>query len=245
VGAIDSVDAERLLELGVRSDVIEITGDTRYDQVWQRMHRPRSAEVTELIESFRSDRPTLVAGSTWEADNAVLFPAIAELRWRVPELRVIVAPHEPGARHLTALQQWAGGAGMSLATLGTTQAGSADVVYVDRMGILGDLYALATVAFVGGGFHSAGLHSVLEPASFGVPVLFGPRHTDSRDAGLLLSRGAAASCATASALASAALEWFTVPSSRADAGEGARALVRSGLGAADRSLSIVRRLLGE
>ena len=58
------------------------------------------------------------------------------------------------------------------------------------LGVLGDLYALADVAFVGGGFHGAGLHSVLEPAAFGVPVLFGPRHEASRDASLLLAADA-------------------------------------------------------
>ena len=70
---------------------------------------------------------------------------------------------------------------------------------VDRVGVLGDLYALADVAFVGGGFHAAGLHSVLEPAAFGAPVVFGPRHTGSRDAGLLLAarrRGARRTDAT-------------------------------------------------
>ena len=76
----------------------------------------------------------------------------------------------------------------------------ADVVLVDRVGVLGDLYALADVAFVGGGFHAAGLHSVLEPAAFGAPVLFGPRHANSRDAGLLLAAGAAASASDAPAL---------------------------------------------
>ena len=71
----------------------------------------------------------------------------------------------------------------------------ADVVIIDRVGVLGELYALADMAFVGGGFHSAGLHSVLEPASFGAPVLFGPRNDNSRDAALLVQRGGGAAVA--------------------------------------------------
>ena len=70
---------------------------------------------------------------------------------------------------------------------------------VDRIGVLGELYALATAAFVGGGFHAAGLHSVLEPAAFGAPVLFGPRYAKSRDAKLLLACGGGATAATAPA----------------------------------------------
>ena len=62
---------------------------------------------------------------------------------------------------------------------------AASVIVVDRVGVLADLYALAAVAFVGGGYHRAGLHSVLEPAVFGVPVAVGPHWQMSRDAALL------------------------------------------------------------
>ena len=74
---------------------------------------------------------------------------------------------------------------------------------VDRVGVLGDLYALADVAYVGGGFHAAGLHSVIEPAAFGAPVLFGPRHAASRDAGLLLECGGGFSASSATEIARA------------------------------------------
>lgn len=73
VGAIDAGDAERLVALGVRADAITVTGDTRYDQVWERaMHVDRSSE---LLAPLVSERPTLVAGSTWPSDEAVLLPA--------------------------------------------------------------------------------------------------------------------------------------------------------------------------
>src|SRR3989449_11475400 len=62
------------------------------------------------------------------------------------------------------------------------QTATAPVIVLDRVGILADLYALADVACVGGGYHRAGLHSVLEPAAFGVPVVIGPHWQMSRDA---------------------------------------------------------------
>src|SRR5207245_7733006 len=74
---------------------------------------------------------------------------------------------------------------------------AAPVIVVDRVGILADLYALADVAFVGGGFHRAGLHSVLEPAVVGVPVTVGPHWHMSRDATLLVERGGAGACSGA------------------------------------------------
>jgi 3-deoxy-D-manno-octulosonic-acid transferase len=116
-------------------------------------------------------------------------------------------------------------------------------VIVDRVGVLGDLYALADAAYVGGGFHGAGLHSVLEPAAFGAPVVFGPRFANSRDAGLLLAAGGGHAAADADALARVLGAWLSDASVRAEAGTRARDLVRDGLGAAERSWNLVAALL--
>ena len=120
----------------------------------------------------------------------------------------------------------------------------ADVVLVDRYGILGDLYSIADVAYVGGGFQSAGLHSVLEPAAFGVPVLFGPRNEKSRDAaGLIEAGGGAAIGGRCGARRSGWLSWLGSPPARDAAGASARAMVQDGLGAAERSFALVSALL--
>ncbi|HET7564077.1 MAG TPA: glycosyltransferase N-terminal domain-containing protein [Gemmatimonadaceae bacterium] len=241
VGAIDADDAERLVELGVRRDAICVTGDTRYDQVWSRAHSvDRNGQ---LLVPLRSHRATLVAGSTWPADDAVLLPAWRELHGAVPSVRLIIAPHEPTAAHLEPIERWARASTLRVARLGVPDATTADVVLVDRVGVLGELYALADVAFVGGGFHAAGLHSVLEPAAFGAPVLFGPRHQASRDAGLLIACGGGASVDTTHALGERLHDWLTRDDARRRAGDAARALVQHGLGAADRSLALVERLL--
>ena len=161
----------------------------------------------------------------------------------VARARLIIAPHEPTPAHLGTIERWAASHAIHLARLGTDDASDADVVLVDRLGVLGDLYALATVAFVGGGFHAAGLHSVLEPAAFGVPVLFGPRHSASRDAMLLLDADGAISVHDAESTASALEGWFGDSSALAEAGQAARRVVRHGLGAAERSYALVERLL--
>jgi 3-deoxy-D-manno-octulosonic-acid transferase len=114
---------------------------------------------------------------------------------------------------------------------------------VDRVGVLGDLYALADVAYVGGGFHSAGLHSVIEPAAFGAPVLFGPRCTDSRDAGLLIAAQGGRAAANAQELGAALAGWLPDAAARADAGRRAREMVHAGIGAAERSYELVKALL--
>jgi 3-deoxy-D-manno-octulosonic-acid transferase len=241
VGAIDDADADRLVALGVRPAAITVTGDTRYDQVWERATRvDRSAG---LLRALTADHPTLVAGSTWPADEAHLLTAWLEVRAALPTARLIVAPHEPTEGHLEPIERWSRDAGLRLTRSSADDAGVADVVLVDRMGVLGDLYALASAAFVGGGFHTAGLHSVLEPAAFGAPVLFGPRYMASRDARLLVTGGGGVSARDAASIGRQLLVWFRDDAARAAAGERARALVRAGLGAARRSFELVTRLL--
>ena len=241
VGAISADDAARLERLGVNGGHVAVTGDARYDEAWAR------AEATdtkrELLAPLESDRPTLVAGSTWPADEAPLLEAWHAVRERIPAARLIIAPHEPVASHLDPIARWAANTALRCAALSDSAAAIADVVIVDRVGVLGDLYALADVAYVGGGFHSAGLHSVVEPAAFGAPVIFGPRHDASRDAGLLISARAGSSAASAAEIGERLSTLLGDEAERRAAGDRARALVREGLGAADRSADLVISLL--
>ena len=246
VGAVSSDDAARLQQLGVRGDRISVTGDARYDEAWARAQAAAQAAAQQraLLEPLESGRPTLVAGSTWPADETPLLEAWRVVREKMPAARLVIAPHEPVPSHLDPIVRWAGHAGLRCATLGDPAAASADVVLVDRVGVLGDLYALAGVAYVGGGFHAAGLHSVIEPAAFGAPVLFGPRHTASRDAALLLECRGGFSVASATEIAMRVLALFAEPAARSTAGDHARTLVEGGLGAAERSAALVERLIG-
>ncbi len=240
-GAISADDSARLQQLGIREECITITGDARYDEAWAR------ARATEqhhyLLGPLESERPTLVAGSTWPADEAPLLEAWSAVRASSPAARLVIAPHEPTPAHLEPVERWAARTSLRCARLSDAAAATADVVLVDRVGVLGDLYALATVAYVGGGFHAAGLHSVIEPAAFGAPVLFGPRHTASRDAGLLIECGGGFSVTSVAEIAARVIALFADPAARTAAGSHARALVEMGLGAADRSAALVEALI--
>jgi 3-deoxy-D-manno-octulosonic-acid transferase len=251
VGAIDAADAERLVALGCRPEVVTVTGDTRHDSAAARVRRiDRGAPVQRVLAG--GGGALLVAGSTWESDERVLLPAVAEARTALP-LRLVIAPHEPSPPHLESLaarlaNDLDGPAVVRFTDLEVLVRDHRavppwDVCVVDRVGVLAELYAAATLAFVGGGFHGAGLHSVIEPAALGVPVLFGPRWQGSRDARLLLDVGGAASVADAGALAAAIRKWAGNATARAAAGAAARAVVDAGLGAADRSLALVLALV--
>lgn len=238
VGAIDENDAERLREQGVPADRVGVTGDTRFDQVWARAQR-----ASPFIQRLRSSRPTLVAGSTWPSDEEHLLPAWTRVRDKIPDARLAIAPHETSDAHLRSIESWARSHALTLATLDAPDAQHADVVLVDRYGVLGDLYAVADVAYVGGGFHSAGLHSILEPAAFGAPVLFGPRHEKSREAAKLVQAGGGAVVTGVADLTIRLGYWLGSVPARDAAGSSARGMVQDGLGAAERSYDLVTALL--
>lgn len=240
VGAVSADDAARLVSLGVRPDRVTVTGDVRYDQV--AAHVSRGPRDPALHARLDGGRPTLVAGSTWPEDEAVLLPAWSDVVRRIPGVRLIIAAHEPSATHTARLLAWAHGRGLTAAPIGAADAGI-DVVVVDRVGVLADLYALASLAFVGGGFHDKGLHSVVEPAAHGVPVLVGPRGVADRDATALIAAGGGFAEATPPALATRIARLLANDAARLHAGACARQVVADGLGAAERSAALVERLL--
>jgi 3-deoxy-D-manno-octulosonic-acid transferase len=242
VGAVSGDDADRLIALGVPASRITVTGDTRYDQVWERAKRADHA--SSLLGPLASERPTLVAGSTWPADEAVLLDAWKRLRDSTVDARLIIAPHEPLPAHLEPIEAWARASGLVIARLGTEATAMADIILVDRVGVLGDLYALADVAYVGGAFHAAGLHSVLEPAAFGVPVIVGPRYRGNRDARVLIDGDAAVCVTDADETFSALTRWLSDGvAERNAAGEAAARIVFRGMGAAERSYALVASLI--
>lgn len=248
IGTISEDDGRRLELLGARAAVIEVTGDTRYDSVTERAERfDPTREPFARLAAAPAGTFTVVAGSTWPGDEAVVLPAFVDLLGQLPTARLILAPHEPNPDHLAGITQLAAALGLSrpvrLSQLEHQPA--APVIVVDRVGILADLYALADVAFVGGGYHRAGLHSVLEPAVCGVPITVGPRWQMSRDATLLIERGAAMALPADGRhpLHSQWLVWHHDPAARAKAGAAGARLVREGRGAAERTTALVKKLV--
>ncbi|MGD8320176.1 MAG: glycosyltransferase N-terminal domain-containing protein, partial [Gemmatimonadota bacterium] len=242
VGAISGADAEGFRTLGVRSSALEVTGDPGIDSAAQRA-RGADPEAAYLRPFIADRRPTVVAGSTWPADDAVLLPALLAARTGVPEMRVILAPHEPDAGHVAALVHELETSGWSAATLGDVEGrGSAegvDVVVVDRVGVLAHLYTVGDVAYVGGGFHDAGLHSVLEPAAARLPVCFGPRHRNARAAGELLAEEGAQVADDADSLGRILTRWLSDGATHNYAARRAFGYIERHLGAAERSAALL------
>jgi len=245
VHATHEEDRARFARLGVPSERVVVTGDPGIDSAAE---RARAADpAAPYLRVFPAERPRLVAGSTWPADEAVLLPAIARVRERVRGFEVVIAPHEPSPARVSELVGRMRAGGWRAAPLaeveGEGRGGHADAVVVDRVGILAHLYTVASAAYVGGGFHRHGLHSVLEPAAAGVPVCFGPRHGNARAASDLLAAGGAAVVGDAAALAETLSRWLEDGEDRSHAGGAAAGYIERHRGAARRSAGWLLGLL--
>lgn len=244
--AIAPEDASRLARLGVVRERIRVLGDPRFDSVVERVGGTRTENP--LLQLGRG-APTMVAGSTWPRDEAVLLRAFAVLRRRHPEARLILVPHEPVETHLRAIERLAASAGLPDPVRLSQAVSPAPLLLVDEVGVLATLYGSGTMAYVGGGFGSAGLHSVLEPAAWGLPVTFGPGWRNSQDAALLLRVGGATALRRRG-IRRAARElqrlwesWIVDSSGRQSQGRRGREAVEGGVGASVRSAEMLAELI--
>jgi 3-deoxy-D-manno-octulosonic-acid transferase len=244
VGAVAAEDATHLATLGVKEERLHLTGDARFDQVFARVQRlDRTAGLLARLRD--GDRPTLVAGSTWDADVERLLPAL-DLARVATDVRVIIAPHEPAEAHLAYAEKLLRRFGIASARLAEVERGDAPLppaVLVDRVGVLADLYALADAAYVGGGFGHRGLHSIIEPAALGVPVLFGPQHGNAREADELAAHGGGVIVRNADELGAALVRLLRDDTARAEAARRAAAYVTAKLGGAQRNADLILSLI--
>lgn len=244
VGAVAPDHADRFTRLGVPARRIIVTGDARFDQVAARVE---ALDLDQpLLQRLRdASLMTLVAGSTWPADEAELMPALALARKGRP-MRIIIAPHEPDAAHLRSLEQRLTSEGFvhtRLSAVETSEGKLPEVIIVDRVGVLADLYAIADVAYVGGGFHDAGLHSVVEPAALGVPVVFGPRHGNAREADELAGKGGGFVASDGASIATVILDLAARPVHMKTSSEAARRFVQMKRGGARRNAELIAGMM--
>jgi 3-deoxy-D-manno-octulosonic-acid transferase len=139
------------------------------------------------IGDFIGKKKVLIAGSTWPEDELVLRKAFDEKKF--PALKLIIAPHEVGEKHIASLKEQFPGA-ILFSELSLKGLAEQTVLIIDNIGMLSRLYQYADITYVGGGLRTQGVHNVLEAAVYGKPVLFGPRyHKYSEAVGLVLSGG--------------------------------------------------------
>jgi 3-deoxy-D-manno-octulosonic-acid transferase len=241
VGAVSDADEERLAALGVEPGVIRVTGDAAFDEALVRLDG--STAAARRLAPRHPERVRLVAGSTWPEDDQVLLGAVRELRDDGVEIDLVLVPHQPtehAVRALTALCAQALVRAPRIWSAGDRDP-AAGALIVDSVGLLADLYAEGDIAWVGGGFGSSGLHSVLEPAAAGIPILFGPRY--ERFEGVDLTRLGAADVVRPETAARTLHTLVRDAELRGEMGRRARAYAERGRGAATAGADLVAGLM--
>ncbi len=159
-----------------------VSGDTRFDRVQQTASK--TIQIPE-IDAFKAQSPLLVIGSGWDKDMNVLIPFINTFE---NDLKVIYAPHEITDAEIRKVEQQIQKKSIRFSQFNEQTDSASDVLIIDNIGMLASVYAYADYAYVGGAFGS-GLHNILEPAVFGLPVFFGPHHKKFPEAYWLISLG--------------------------------------------------------
>lgn len=170
----------------IHLDNSSIAGDTRFDRVKQIKNRWTPVEG---IDEFKGNKKLVVFGSAWEAEEAVARIVLKGNK----DIKLILAPHD--LRRVGNLKEMFPNAVLYSEIInripGNSNINLIDpaVLIVDSIGLLARLYSYADLAVVGGGFHSAGLHNILEAATFGVPVIFGNHYRKNPEADALIDAG--------------------------------------------------------
>lgn len=243
LGAASEGDGSRWSRLGVREDSIEVTGDTRHDQVLERVTRLQPVRV---LFQWAQGSPVLVAGSTDSRDEQHILKAFSRISKESPSARLVFAPHDCSGFRIDELCSAARNAGVRTEVWsGGSPAPETRCIAISKMGVLADAYTLGGIAYVGGGFYRGGLHAVIEPAALAVPVLTGPYYQSSSDAELLVDDGGAVALPVRNPeelLTRKWLEWIKQDNARVDAGLRARRALQQG--ASDITFNELQRLLG-
>ena len=249
---ISEDDAQRFRLICPPSAQIEVTGDTRFDRVYQ-----RAITFDGKTEFFPGQstlqRPILIAGSTYLEDEEVVLEAyhrLCEDASHSPDFNnlphLILVPHEPTAERIDEIQAQLDHLKLSRVCFSELGEGvdlsQIEVIVIDTVGLLAQLYQLGDVAFVGGSFHGS-VHNVMEPAAMAKPILFGPTIHNAYEAGILKARGAAQLVNSAQEMAEVLTSLLSDAPKRRRMGHIGKQVIEENLGASERTLFHIRSYL--
>ena len=239
--------ARRLIDLGADPARITVTGSLKFDSLEIPMPTSHGKPRDRVLRFFRvsANRPVVVAGSTMRGEEAALLRAFARVKTTLVSAMLVLAPRQPERFiEVERLARDAGFIATRRSELPIDAEPRADVVVLDSIGELAQLYQLATAVFVGGSLVDHGGHNILEPAIFGKPIVFGPHmqnFTEIADA--FVANGAALQLESERDLEEVLIGLLTDPVRRARLGAAARALVEANRGAKPRTLDAIAALL--
>jgi 3-deoxy-D-manno-octulosonic-acid transferase len=173
---------EKIKAIGFKNVIV--SGDTRFDRVAAILERDNTVD---FIEKFKNNTPTIVIGSSWPKDEALLAEYINQTSENV---KFIIAPHNIKQDQISSLKSQITKATVLFSEKDSiTDLSKFNVFIIDTIGLLTKIYSYGTIAYVGGGFGNPGIHNILEPATFGIPIVIGPNYSNFAEAVELVKIG--------------------------------------------------------
>jgi 3-deoxy-D-manno-octulosonic-acid transferase len=239
--------ARRLIDLGADPARVTVTGSLKFDSLELPSATGHARPRDRVLRFFRmtAGRPVIVAGSTFRGEEAAVLRAFRRIRPSMPTALAVIAPRQPERfGEVEALARAAGFQTVRRSELPIDDEPRADVVVLDTIGELAQLYQIATAVFVGGSLVDHGGHNILEPAMFGKPIVFGPYMGNFREiAETFVSNAAAVQLTSERELDDAMAALLGDPVKRARLGAAARALVETNRGAKSKTLAVIEEVL--
>ena len=160
---------------------VKVSGDTRFDRVVSILERDNTLD---FVEQFINNKTTIVIGSSWPKDEELLVNYINNSS---DDVKFIIAPHNIKAEQITNIKSQITKSSVLFSEKSNIDLSSFNVFIIDTIGILTKIYSYADIAYVGGGFGNPGVHNILEPATFGIPVVIGPNYSHFSEATALVN----------------------------------------------------------
>ncbi len=239
--------ARRIVDIGADPDRVVVTGSLKFDSLEFPGSPSGDRGRNRVLRFFRisRDRPVVIAASTLRGEEEPVLDAFTRIRATMPTALLIIAPRKP--ERFDDVERMARRAGWNVARrleLRVDAEPRHDVIILDTIGELAQLYQIATVVFVGGSLVDAGGHNILEPAVFGKPIVFGPYMTNFAEiAQTFLDNSAAIQVRADRDLEGVLLDLLRDPVRRASLGAAARALVEANRGARGRTLGVIAHMV--
>ncbi len=242
----DHTYAERFLALGARPETVHVTGSMKFDGAQTDRNNPLAVRLKKLA-GLADDDIVLLAGSTQVEEEIAAVEVFRRLAAAYPRLRLIIVPRHP--ERFDAVARWLDSTGLRWQRRSRLEAdgpsSDARILLVDAVGELGAWWAAAHVAFVGGSFGKRGGQNMIEPAAYGAAVCFGPNTWNFRDVvEAMLAAQAATVVHNADELAAFVRRCVEHPAYAAELGRRAQSLVKSQMGATQRTTQLLERLTG-
>ena len=176
---VQNESSKKLLQsLGFQN--VKISGDTRFDRVVSILERDNSLD---FIANFKDNKTTIVIGSSWPKDEELLINYINQSS---EEIKFIIAPHNIKEEQISNLKSQITKKTVLFSEKNNLDLSNFNVFIIDTIGILTKIYSYADIAYVGGGFGNPGVHNLLEPATFGIPIIVGPNYSHFAEATALV-----------------------------------------------------------